>query len=61
VHVFTEPDDELRRLLEQHGSHRAVVVRPDRYVLGVADDAPGLHEVLDRWRAFAAAGAPTVA
>jgi 3-(3-hydroxy-phenyl)propionate hydroxylase len=60
VHLFTEPGDELRQLLEQHGSHRAVVVRPDRYVLGVADDAAGLHDVIDRWRAFAAAGAPAV-
>jgi 3-(3-hydroxy-phenyl)propionate hydroxylase len=58
VHVFSEPRDELSHLLEQHGSHRALVVRPDRYVLGVADDAPGLHEVLGRWRAFAAAGVP---
>jgi 3-(3-hydroxy-phenyl)propionate hydroxylase len=60
VHVFTEPRAEVRRLLEQHGSHRALVVRPDRYVLGVADDAAGLHEVLGRWRAFAAAEVPAV-
>jgi 3-(3-hydroxy-phenyl)propionate hydroxylase len=58
VHVFSAPRGSVRQLLEQHGSHRALVVRPDRYVLGVADDAAGLHEVLDRWRAFAAAGVP---
>jgi 3-(3-hydroxy-phenyl)propionate hydroxylase len=60
VHVFSEPLDEVGRLLERHGSHRALVVRPDRYVLGVADDAAGLHAVLARWRAFAMAEAPAV-
>lgn len=60
VHVFSEPREEVRQLLEQHGSHRALVVRPDRYVLGVADDAAGLHEVFGRWRAFAAAEVPAV-
>lgn len=59
VHVFSEPRDEVRQLLERHGSHRALVVRPDRYVLGVADDAAGLHEVLGRWRAFVAAEVPS--
>jgi 3-(3-hydroxy-phenyl)propionate hydroxylase len=58
VHVFSEPRDAVRELLEQHGSHRALVVRPDRYVLGVADDGAGLHEVLGRWRAFAVTGVP---
>ena len=58
-HVFSGPRDEVRRLLEQHGSHRALVVRPDRYVLGVADDAAGLHRVLSRWGAYATAGVPT--
>ena len=60
VHVVSEPGDALRQLLDQDGSHRALVVRPDRYVLGVADDAAGLHEVLSRWRAFAATGVPAV-
>ena len=59
-HVVSEPGEELRRLLEQHGSHRALVVRPDRYVLGVADDAAGLHRVLGGWRAYATAGVPAV-
>jgi 3-(3-hydroxy-phenyl)propionate hydroxylase len=53
VQLFTEPSDVLDRLLEQHGSHRALVVRPDRYVLGVADDAIGLHDVLGQWWTFA--------
>ena len=59
-HVVSDPGGELGRLLEQHGSHRALVVRPDRYVLGVADDAAGLHRVLSGWRAYAAAGVPAV-
>lgn len=58
VHVLSEPSDTVTQLLWQHGSPRALVVRPDRYVLGVADDAAGLHTVLDRWRAFAAAEIP---
>jgi 3-(3-hydroxy-phenyl)propionate hydroxylase len=56
VHLLTEPSDVLDRLLEQHGSHRALVVRPDRYLLGVADDAAGLHDVLDQWWTFASGG-----
>jgi hypothetical protein len=35
------------------------VVRPDRYVLGTANDAEGLHELLGRWRAYAVETIPT--
>jgi len=59
MHVFSEPLEEVRRLLERHGSPRALVVRPDRYLLGTANDAEGLHELLGRWRAYAAETIPT--
>ncbi|HWH93663.1 MAG TPA: bifunctional 3-(3-hydroxy-phenyl)propionate/3-hydroxycinnamic acid hydroxylase [Baekduia sp.] len=38
-------------LLARHGGHRALVVRPDRYVLGVADDATSLEDLVGRWTA----------
>jgi len=45
-----EPGSELaNELLAQHGAKGALVVRPDRYVLGVAEDAAALGALLGRW------------
>ncbi|UGS36148.1 bifunctional 3-(3-hydroxy-phenyl)propionate/3-hydroxycinnamic acid hydroxylase [Capillimicrobium parvum] len=45
-------------LLARHGAGGALVVRPDRYVLGVADDATGLDELISRWTGHTTAAVP---
>ncbi len=61
VVVLTQTGDELPPLLA-HYDRQAVVVRPDRYVLGVADDGRELERVLQRIPSLAVAalapGAP---
>lgn len=52
--LVVDPESEAgAKLLALHGDHRAVIVRPDRYVLGVADDRDGLVQVVRRWTRFA--------
>jgi 3-(3-hydroxy-phenyl)propionate hydroxylase len=50
-HVLDPEAPATRELLAGRGGHDALVVRPDRYVLGTADDASGLAAVLGRWTA----------
>lgn len=57
-HVLDSSSDVARELLRRHGASGALVVRPDRYVLGVADDAAGLEAVLDKWTAVASVKVP---
>jgi 3-(3-hydroxy-phenyl)propionate hydroxylase len=48
-HVLDPESPVTAELLSRHGGHAALVIRPDRYVLGAADGATGLGEVLGRW------------
>src|SRR3954470_6611995 len=50
-HVLEPGSDLSDELLARHGAQGALVVRPDRYVLGVADDAAGLDALVARWTA----------
>ena len=57
-HVL-EPDSVIsQQVLAANDADGAVVVRPDRYVLGVASDAAGLGELLAKWTRFLLSSAP---
>ncbi len=51
-HVLDAHAASTAELLVGGGGHGALVVRPDRYVLGTADDAPGLAALLGQWTAY---------
>ncbi len=53
-HVLEPGSDLAGELLARHGATGALVVRPDRYVLGVAEDAAGLEELLAGWASYTA-------
>jgi 3-(3-hydroxy-phenyl)propionate hydroxylase len=57
-HVLDSSSEIAREMLRRHGAGGALVVRPDRYVLGVADYAAGLEAVLEKWTAFASVKVP---
>ena len=46
VHDFTEPDGLFAEWMRRHAG-RAAIVRPDRYVFGVASDAPELNRMIN--------------
>jgi HpcH/HpaI aldolase/citrate lyase family len=56
VTLLTDADDSIASYLPGYGAE-AVVVRPDRYMLGVADDREELERVLARIPAFGAVAA----
>ena len=50
-HVLEPGSAQANEYLARHGDVKAIVVRPDRYILGVAADAEGLAAVLAKWSA----------
>jgi 3-(3-hydroxy-phenyl)propionate hydroxylase len=46
VHDFSERDGLFAEWIVRHAG-KAVVVRPDHYVFGVATDAPDLNRLID--------------
>jgi 3-(3-hydroxy-phenyl)propionate hydroxylase len=54
-HVLEPGSDVATDLLARLGADGALVVRPDRYVLGVPEDATGLEDLLARWASFTTA------
>jgi hypothetical protein len=57
-HVVKPGSELANELLARHGMTGALVVRPDRYVLGVAEDAAGLGALVARWTAHLAERVP---